>query len=156
MIRKARMEDVPRIQKLLETSSRKGELLARPLGELYDSIRDFQVYLNDRKRIIACCALHPAWEDLGEIRSLIVQEDLRNQGIGRRLVAACTEEAGQLGIRNLFVLTFRPDFFESIGFSPVSKNMLPHKIWADCVRCVHFPDCKEEALWMELGAAAAS
>ncbi len=150
MIRKARMDDIPKIQKLLENSARKGELLARPLGELYDSLRDFQICLDDRKQIVACCALHPAWENLGEIRSLIVQEDLRQQGIGRRLVASCLEEAGQLGISNVFVLTFRPEFFQSIGFSPVSKNMLPHKIWADCVRCVHFPDCKEEALWMTL------
>jgi amino-acid N-acetyltransferase len=150
MIRKARMEDIPKIQKMLERSARKGELLARPLGELYDSLRDFNVCLDEKKQIIACCALHTAWEDLGEIRSLFVKEERRQQGTGRRLVNFCMEEARELGIRKVFVLTFNTDFFQKIGFSPVSKNLLPHKIWADCLRCIHFPDCKEEALWIPL------
>jgi len=150
MIRKARMEDVPRIQKLLEHSARKGELLARPLGELYDFLRDFVVYLDEQDRTVGCCALHTAWEGLGEIRSLIVEEGVRRQGIGRRLASSCLDEARDLGIRKVFVLTFNADFFKKIGFATVSKSLLPHKIWADCVRCVHFPDCKEEALWMEL------
>lgn len=150
MIRKARMEDVARIQKLLEGSARKGELLARPLGELYDFLRDFVVCLDDQTRTVGCCALHTAWEGLGEIRSLVVEEGVRGQGIGRRMAASCLEEARELGIRKVFVLTFNADFFRKIGFVHVSKSLLPHKIWADCVRCVHFPDCKEEALWMEL------
>jgi amino-acid N-acetyltransferase len=144
------MEDIPKIQKMLERSARKGELLARPLGELYDSLRDFNVCLDEKRQIIGCCALHTAWEDLGEIRSLIVKEERRLLGTGRRLVNFCLEEARGLGIRKVFVLTFNTDFFQKIGFSPVSKNMLPHKIWADCIRCIHFPDCKEEALWIPL------
>ncbi len=150
MIRKARMEDVPGIQKMLERSARKGELLPRPLGELYDFLRDYVVCIDENHQPIGCCALHTTWENLGEIRSLIVHEELRKQGTGRRLVAYCLDEARSLGIRKVFVLTFNPDFFRNIGFAPVSKSLLPHKIWADCVRCVHFPDCQEEALWMEL------
>lgn len=150
MIRKARMEDIPRIQKMLERSARKGELLARPLGELYDFLRDFVVCLDEQNRTVGCCALHTAWEGLGEIRSLIVEEGKRKQGIGRRMVSSCLDEARELGIRKVFALTFNPDFFRMVGFVPVSKSLLPHKIWADCVRCVHFPDCKEEALWVQL------
>ena len=152
MIRKARMEDVPKIQKMLELSARKGELLPRPLGELYDSIRDFMVCVGPRERLIGCCALHPTWENLGEIRSLVVKEEARKQGMGQSLVSRCLEEARELGIRQVFVLTFNPDFFQRIGFVTISKSMLPHKIWADCIRCIHFPDCKEEALRIELEA----
>jgi amino-acid N-acetyltransferase len=150
MIRKARIEDVPQIQKMLERSARKGELLARPLGELYDFLRDYVVCFDENHETIACCALHTTWENLGEIRSLFVDEEARKQGIGRRLVTFCLDEARGLGIQRVFVLTFNADFFRNMGFVPVSKSMLPHKIWADCVRCVHFPDCQEEALWMEL------
>lgn len=46
------------------------------------------------------------------------------------------------------MLTFNPVFFEKLGFVAVDKAMLPHKIWADCIHCVHFPDCKEQALWI--------
>jgi len=150
MIRKARMDDVPKIQKMLEISARKGELLPRPLGELYDSVRDFMVCTGKGDDLLGCCALHPAWEGLGEIRSLMVMEESRGQGIGRELVNHCLEEAVELGIQRIFVLTYNPEFFEKSGFVPVSKAMLPHKIWADCVRCIHFPDCKEESLWIEV------
>lgn len=153
MIRKARMEEIPKIQKMLEGSARKGELLPRSLSELYDSIRDFQVFLDSKERILGFCALHPTWESLGEIRSLFVREEVRRQGIGRELVSKCLEEAREFGIHRVFVLTFNPDFFQKLGFSPVDKAMLPHKIWADCIHCIHFPDCKEQALWIQLDSA---
>jgi amino-acid N-acetyltransferase len=154
MIRKARMTEVPQIHKILENSARKGELLPRSLGELYDSIRDFQVYVDDQDRLLGCCALHPTWEDLGEIRSLVVNEEAREKGIGRSLVDRCLEEAKELGIQRVFVLTFNARFFQKNQFVAISKSMLPHKIWAECIRCVHFPDCKEEALLLELGEKA--
>lgn len=148
MIRKARMEEIPRIQKMLEGSARKGELLPRSLSELYDSIRDFQIYFEDDDRILGFCALHPTWENLGEIRSLFVREEARRRGIGRELVSRCLQEGKGIGIHRIFVLTFNPVFFEKLGFVAVDKAMLPHKIWADCIHCVHFPDCKEQALWI--------
>ena len=150
MIRKARMSEVPQIHKALEVSARKGELLPRSLGELYDTIRDFQVYVDDQGKLLGCCALHPTWEDLGEIRSLVVSEEIRRKGIGRRLVNRCLEEARELGIQRIFVLTYNPGFFQGLQFVPISKSMLPHKIWAECIRCVHFPDCREEALLLDL------
>lgn len=150
MIRKARMDEIPKLQKMLESSARKGELLPRSLSELYDSIRDFQVYIEGRDKIVGFCALHPTWENLGEIRSLFVREDARRKGIGRTLVSGCIEEGKEVGIQRVFVLTFNSPFFRKIGFVPVDKAMLPHKIWADCIHCIHFPDCKEEALWIHL------
>lgn len=150
MIRKARMEEIPKIQKMLEGSARKGELLPRSLSELYDSVRDFQVFVDGKEKILGFCALHPTWENLGEIRSLFVREESRKRGLGSELVSKCLEEGKELGIRRVFVLTFNPVFFQKLGFSPVDKAMLPHKIWADCIHCIHFPDCKEQALWIDL------
>jgi len=49
-------------------------------------------------------------------------------------------------IKKIFVLTYKTDFFASIGFSEVDKSELPIKIWADCVTCVKFPDCDETAM----------
>jgi len=144
------MNEVPQIHKALEVSARKGELLPRSLGELYDTIRDFQVYVDDQGKLLGCCALHPTWEDLGEIRSLVVSEETRKKGIGRRLVNLCLEEARELGMRRVFVLTYNSGFFQKMDFLPIGKSMLPHKIWAECIRCIHFPDCREEALLLEL------
>lgn len=150
MIRKARMTEVPLIFKTLEISARKGELLPRSLGELYDTIRDFQVYVDEQDQLIGCCALHPTWEDLGEIRSLVVSEAARKKGIGKSLVNRCLEDGRELGLQRIFVLTFTSPFFQRLQFVPISKSLLPHKIWAECIRCIHFPDCKEEALMLDL------
>ena len=73
MIRKATIKDVKAIHGLLHEYGKKEELLARPLSELYDHVRDFWVYVDRKKdQLIGCCALQFCWEDLAEIRSLAV------------------------------------------------------------------------------------
>jgi amino-acid N-acetyltransferase len=70
--------------------------------------------------------------------------------MGAKLVKACLEESKALGVKRVFALTYRPDFFERLGFKKVDKNMLPHKIWTDCLKCVKFPDCNEVAVAREI------
>ena len=150
-IRKARITDVREIQKLIEHSAKKGEMLPRSLSELYDNLRDYVVYWEKgRDDIIGTCAMHICWEDLAEIRSLVVQEESRRQGIGSRLIEACLSESLSLGIFRIFALTYQPDVFRKQGFKVVDKARLPHKIWADCVKCVKFPECDEIAVLLEL------
>ncbi len=92
------------------------------------------------------CALGVCWEDLAEIRSLAVAEDRRGLGYGRVLVEACLEEARSLGVHQVFALTYVVPFFERLGFEVVEKSVLPHKVWADCLKCAKFPDCDETAM----------
>jgi amino-acid N-acetyltransferase len=80
-----------------------------------------------------------------------VKEEDQNKGIGARLVKACLKESTLLGVKRVFALTYEPEFFERLGFERVDKSVLPHKIWADCLKCAKFPDCDETALLMELG-----
>ncbi|MBW2147983.1 MAG: N-acetyltransferase [Deltaproteobacteria bacterium] len=151
MIRKARVTDVRAIHKMLDFSSRRNELLARSLSELYDNLRDFFVYTGEEpEHVIGTCAMHICWEDLAEIRSLCVLEEYQGRGIGTKLVEACISEAITLNLFKVFVLTYRPDFFRRLEFSEVDKATLPHKIWADCVRCVKFPECDEVAMILNL------
>jgi amino-acid N-acetyltransferase len=88
---------------------------------------------------------------LAEIRSLAVQEEDQNKGIGAMLVKACLKESKTLGVKRVFALTYQPDFFEKMGFKKVDKAVLPHKIWTDCLKCVKFPDCDEIAVVKEIG-----
>jgi len=74
----------------------------------------------------------------------------QGRGIGSRLVSTRLEEARALGVGRVFALTMAPAFFERLGFARIEKADLPHKIWADCVRCPKFPDCDEEALAIDL------
>lgn len=137
------------MQKLISHFASRGEMLPKSLSELYDQIRDFYVYEEDGA-IVGTCAVHVSWDDLAEIRSLAVQEDYWGKGVGESLVRACIEESKELGVQRIFALTYRSEFFKKLGFAQIDKSMLPHKIWADCLKCVKFPDCDEEALLLTL------
>ena len=149
MLRKAKISDVKDIQKLLTNYASRGEMLSRSLSELYDSLRDFYIYEEDGK-ILGTSALHIVWEDLAEVRSVAVAEDVGRRGIGSQVVSACLEEARVLGLKRLFCLTYKPDFFAKFGFVVVDKSDLPHKVWGDCIKCVKFPDCDEIAMILDL------
>jgi amino-acid N-acetyltransferase len=82
---------------------------------------------------------------------LAVEEEDQSKGIGAKLVKACLEESRFLGVKRVFALTYRPEFFEKLGFERVDKTVLPHKIWTDCLKCVKFPDCDEIAVVKEIG-----
>jgi amino-acid N-acetyltransferase len=149
MIRKARLEDVKEIQRLIKQYSTRGDILPRSLSELYDHLRDFFVFIRNRK-VVGICALHICWDELAELRSLAVQEEFRKRGIGEKLVKSCLEESKFLGVKRVFALTYQPEFFERMGFKKVDKNVLPHKIWTDCLKCIKFPDCDEMAVVKEI------
>ncbi len=146
MIRKARMQDVKAIQKLVAGYAKKGDMLPRSLSEIYENLRDYFVSVDDVGDVVGSAAVHLMWEDLAEVRSLAVREDSMGKGIGTTLIEACISEAILLGITRIFALTYKPDFFEKLGFRRVDKAELPHKIWADCLKCSKFPDCDEVAL----------
>ncbi|NQT75231.1 MAG: N-acetyltransferase [Candidatus Omnitrophica bacterium] len=149
MIRKATVEDVKEIQGLINFYAKKDKMLPRSLNELYENLRDFFVFENAGK-VAGCVALHVAWEDLAEIKSLAVLESRQKQKIGSLLVEAAFEDAKRLKVKRIFALTYCPSFFQKFGFKKVAHSDLPHKIWSECIRCVKFPDCQETALVREI------
>ncbi len=97
--------------------------------------------------LVGFCALHIHTSSLAEIRSLIVDENFRGQRIGENLINKCIDEAKTLGLQKLLSLTYKQSFFENLGFIEINKESLPeHKIWADCIKCKHFPVCNEVSL----------
>jgi amino-acid N-acetyltransferase len=151
MICKAKIAHIPIIQQILGGFAKDGKLLARPLSELYTHLRDLVVALDDESgEVVGCCSLHIIWENLAEIRSLAVLDTHQGGGIGRRLVQACIAEARELGVRQLFTLTYETGFFEHLGFRVVDKNVFPQKIWVDCLQCPKFPNCDEVAMVLDL------
>jgi amino-acid N-acetyltransferase len=146
MIRKARMSDVKTIQNLIAEYAKKGDMLPRSLSDIYENLRDYFVFQEDGGEVVGSAAIHIMWEDLAEVRSLAVRDGSMRRGIGTQLVEACISEAIVLGITRVFALTYKPEFFEKLGFKQVDKAELPHKIWTDCLKCAKFPDCDEVAL----------
>jgi len=151
MIRKARIKDVKAIKRLVNLYADKGEMLPRALGELYDSIRDFHVY-EEGGKVVGVSALHVGWEGLAELRSIAVAPEKLGKGIGRALVDACLKDARELGVDEVFVLTYVEGFFEKMGFRQASRDDLPQKVWTECRnKCVKYPDeCNEAALTLKL------
>jgi amino-acid N-acetyltransferase len=145
MIRKAKIKDISEIQKLINYFAKQDLMLPRSLNELYDNIRDFWVY-EENGVVIGCCALHICWQELAEIKSLAIRKDKQKRGIGGQLTSACINEAKQLGACKIFVLTYNTAFFKRFGFKKIEYSNLPHKIWAECINCPKFPDCKETAM----------
>ena len=149
MLRKAQIRDVKDIQKLLTFFASRGDMLSRSLSELYEAIRDFYI-VEEEGRLIGTAALHIVWEDLAEVRSVAVAEDAGRKGVGSQVVQACIDEARALGLKRVFCLTYKPEFFTKFGFRIVDKSELPHKVWGDCMKCVKFPDCDEIAMILDL------
>jgi len=152
IIRQAAIKDVITIHNLLSYYADEGLLLPRSLSELYDHLRDFFIMESPSlpPSVIGVCALGICWEDLAEIRSLAVSEAYQGKGAGFRLVEACLKDAGPIGVTQVFTLTYIPNFFFKLGFREVNKASLPHKIWADCLKCHKFPDCDETAMLLKL------
>lgn len=145
IIRKATIADVKQIHALINAYARKNLLLPRALTDIYDNLQCYFVAVSGN-RICGSCALCVAWDDLAEIRSLAVDPVFEGKGIGKKMVGQCIKEAKTLLIKRIFALTFVPEFFRNLGFKDIPREQLPHKIWADCIRCHLFPDCNETPL----------
>jgi len=148
---KAKLSDIPAMQVLVALEVKEGIILHRSEDEVATNIRSY-VLAKDGERLVGYTALHVHSKRLAEIRSLIVDEKYRGQKIGQRMVAFTLEEAKALGVEeDVLVLTYLPAFFEKLGFKEINKESIPeHKIWADCIKCIHFPVCNEIALVYKL------
>ena len=143
---KPNLSDIKEMQELVVEEVKKGTILFRSSDEMSTNIRSYIIAKKDDE-IVGFGALHFHAYDLGELRSLIVSEKCRGEGIGKGMVNTMLEEGKALHVKKIFTLTYQQSFFESIGFKEIPKESLPaHKIWADCVKCKHFPVCDEVAL----------
>ena len=144
---KANLSDIPAMQALVADKVKDGTILNRSEDEVATNIRSY-VLAKDGEKLVGYTALHIHSPRLAEIRSLIVDEAYRGQHIGKRMVEFTLEEAKALGVgEDVLVLTYLPAFFEKLGFKEIDKEVIPeHKIWADCIKCIHFPVCNEVAL----------
>ena len=152
MIRKARIQEVPEIWRMLHDFADQ-DVLPRSMGDLYSQVREYFVYRKDHGPVIGVAALHIFWEDVGEIRSVAVLTDFQSTGIGTRLVKQCIAEAAAIGLKRVFALTTRPGFFERLGFQKVPTCDLPNHIWSECINCLKYPDkCNEIPMLLDLTA----
>jgi amino-acid N-acetyltransferase len=133
IVRAARTSDVRGILALLDPWVQRRILLGKELVTLFESVQEFTVAESDG-RLIGCGALHVMWEDLGEIRTLIVAEDWLHRGVGGAIVTRLEEQARALGLTRLFCLTFEVDFFSRRGFVSIGEQIVDPDVYSQLLR----------------------
>jgi amino-acid N-acetyltransferase len=144
-VRSAKISDAKAIYSLINEYAEQDRMLFRSMAEIYKNLQAFTVAELDGS-VVGCCALEVVWSDLAEIKSLAVDESAKGKGVGKMLVTAAVQQAGQMRIEKVFALTLDPQFFEKVGFEKVDTDALPMKVWSDCARCPKQQDCDEIAV----------
>lgn len=133
-VRPATTRDVRGIQRMLEPFVQRRILLGKDLVVLYEAVQQFVVAEDEHGTLIGCGALHVMWEDLGEIRTLIVVDEWLHRGVGRVIVEKLEEAARTLGITRLFCLTFEVEFFQRRGFAPIGEQVVDPDVYSQLIR----------------------
>jgi len=135
--------DIGDMQRLVIKDVENGNILNRDKNEMASTIRSY-ICLKVDDKTIGFVALHIYTTSLAEIRSLIVHNNYRRKGFARLLINKIIDEAKDLGLKRLLVLTYQKELFLSLSFVEIAKETIPEtKIWADCIKCKHFPVCDE-------------
>ncbi len=142
---KPTIQDIALMQELVLPEVKNGIILHRSDDEVATNIRSYTIVKD--QNLLGFGALHIHGHDLAEVRSLVVSKLARGKGVGSKIVQSLLDEAKDFGIKNIFTLTYESKFFQNLGFEIIKKEDLPsQKIWADCIKCKHFPVCDEIAL----------
>lgn len=151
-IERATISDAPIMHEIITVFADRDEMLHRPMNEVYENLRDFWVARSNGE-LIGCVSLHLLWGDLAEIKSLAVREDRQSKGVGAALVRACLDDARSIGLPRVFALTYKPGFFEKLGFTQADVMAFPRKVWGECYRCPKFLNCTEISVSIDLERA---
>ncbi|WP_457607646.1 N-acetyltransferase [Nitratifractor sp.] len=142
----ATLQDIPAMQELVRSEVKEGVILPRSDDEVATNIRSYHL-AKEEDELLGYAALHIHSPRIAEIRSLIVAPVHRGRSVGKGLIESALREAKELGVDEVLALTYLPDFFRHMGFEEIPKESIPeHKIWADCIKCIHFPNCHETSL----------
>jgi amino-acid N-acetyltransferase len=134
VVRKAQTRHVRGIRKLIDDYSGERRLLSKATVSIYEDIQEFRVAVTADGHVAGCGALHVLWEDLAEIRTVAVDRTFRGQKIGHQIVSALLDDARELGVARVFVLTFESGFFGSFGFHEIDGAPVPHAVYEQLLR----------------------
>jgi amino-acid N-acetyltransferase len=133
-VRPARTADVKAIQAMRQELEGSKVLLGHELVSLYEAVPEFLVAVDESGQVIGAGALHVMWEDLAEVRSMVVRENLRGTGVGHAVLEALLAKAESVGIKRVFCLTFETEFFGKHGFKEISDVPVDEVTFEQMVR----------------------
>ncbi len=113
-------------------------VLDDPMGEILD--KGGRIFIAEcAGETVGCCALQ-AMEDGGfELAKMTVDERMRGAGIGRLLIQACIDAAGEAGAHRLYLetnakLTPALTLYRSMGFMDLPRQPTPYarcNVWME-------------------------
>jgi len=142
-------ENYQKVFELIKTFSDQYLLLPKSLEEIKQISEDFRIVVEDDK-VVACAVLDVFTETLAEVRTLAVAPESQGRGFGKVLVEDCENRAREIGIKRIFALTYKDNFFHKLGYRTVDKNSLPEKVLKTCVNCSLYNNCQEIAVLKDL------
>jgi amino-acid N-acetyltransferase len=134
IVRRARTGDVRGIRRLIDDYSGERRLLSKATVAIYEDVPEFRVAITPDGTVVGCGAVHVLWEDLAEIRTVAVDRNHLGKGIGHRIVGALLDDARELGVKRVFVLTFESKFFASFGFKEIDGAPVPPAVYEQLLR----------------------
>lgn len=132
-IRPARTSDIKGIRTLIDAFALQRRLLNKETVTLYESVQEFTVAVEDGL-VVGCGALHILWEDLAEVRTVAVAENLHGKGVGRLILEAIITRAKVIGVARIFCLTFETEFFGNLGFKEIQGTPVEPDVYAELLR----------------------
>lgn len=132
-VRRARTGDVAAVRRLIDLYAGRKILLDKPTVALFEDVQEFWVADQDGA-VVGCGALHVIWEDLAEIRTVAVDPSATGQGVGHAIVEQLIDNARQLGVKRVFVLTFEIEFFARHGFVEIEGTPVDPAVYEELRR----------------------
>ena len=132
-IRAARTSDVKGIRKLIDLYAPQRRILSKETVTLYESVQEFVVAV-DGEKIVGCGAMHVLWEDVAEVRTVAVAEELRGKGVGHQILLKLIERAEAVGVKKIFCLTFETEFFGRHGFKEIEGAPVEPEVYQQLLR----------------------
>jgi amino-acid N-acetyltransferase len=129
-IRPARTSDIKGIRQLIDSYAPQGRLLSKETVTLYESVQEFTVAV-EGDHVVGCGALHVLWEDLAEVRTVAVAENLRGKGVGHQILDSIIARAQTIGVKRIFCLTFETKFFGRHGFEVIEGTPVEPEIYKE-------------------------
>lgn len=136
----ARPIDLPGVRSLLSDAGLPSEDIEPHIGHF--------ILAKNGAGLVGCVGLEPAG-DFGLLRSLAVAPGFRGCGLGNDLCDRLTQQASNLGVKELYLLTTSAEgFFARRGFARIERREAPEAIRAteEFRMC-----CPSTAVCMRLG-----
>ena len=133
VIRPAKTSDVKKIRAIVNTYAVERKLLSKETVTLFESVQEFVVAESDGE-VVGCGALHVLWEDIAEVRTVAVVEQMHGKGVGHLILENILARAKEVGVKKVFCLTFETKFFGSHGFKEIQGSPVDPEIYTQLLR----------------------